>query len=140
MQLPFFFFSLNRCIGSKAKFMPLKLFLLGIKKKHCIIIYHYRQFIFLIYINTFFFKKVLDSGRLKEFDEPHLLLQNRCSYFYQLVEQTGSITELAQAARQAYLHRHQPQTYHSVPDSVKSYLSSYIPTSGFTDLQLISNV
>ena len=93
---------------------------------------------------TYFFilKKVLDSGRLKEFDEPHLLLQNRFSYFSRLVEQTGSMTaaELAQAARQAYLLRHQPQTHRSLSDNVRSYLSSYIPTSGFTDLQLVSNV
>ncbi|XP_078379983.1 ATP-binding cassette sub-family C member 4-like [Oculina patagonica] len=85
---------------------------------------------------------VLDNGRLKEFDEPHLLLLNRFSYFYRLVEQTGSITaaELAQTARQAYLLRHQTHIHHLVPESVRSYLSSYIPTSGFTDLQLVSNV
>ncbi|KAJ7381398.1 Multidrug resistance-associated protein 4, partial [Desmophyllum pertusum] len=85
---------------------------------------------------------VLDSGRLKEFDEPHLLLQNRLSYFSRLVEQTGSIAaaELAQTARQAYILRHRPHTHHLIPDSVRSHLSSYIPVSGFTDLQLVSNV
>ncbi|XP_020629411.1 multidrug resistance-associated protein 4-like isoform X2 [Orbicella faveolata] len=85
---------------------------------------------------------VLDNGRLKEFEEPHLLLHNRFSYFYRLVEQTGAITaaELAQAARQAFLQRHQPQTHHSIPDAVRSHLSSYIPACGFTDLQLVSNV
>ena len=86
--------------------------------------------------------KVLDNGRLKEFEEPHLLLQNRFSYFYRLVEQTGSITaaQLAQAARQAFLQRHRPQTHQSIPDAVRSHLSSYIPACGFTDLQLVSNV
>ena len=86
--------------------------------------------------------KVLDSGRLKEFDEPHLLLQNRWGHFYRLVKQTGSLTSthLAQAARQAFLRRHQPQASYAVPDSSRSYLSSYIPITGFTDLQLESCV
>ncbi|CAH3158723.1 unnamed protein product [Pocillopora meandrina] len=85
---------------------------------------------------------VLDSGRLKEFDEPHLLLQNRWGHFYRLVQQTGSLTSahLAQAARQAFLRRHQPQASYAVPDSSRSYLSSYIPITGFTDLQLESCV
>lgn len=85
---------------------------------------------------------VLDNGRLKEFDEPHLLLQNRWGHFYRLVQHTGSLTsiQLALAARQAFLLRHQPQASYAVPDASRSYLSSYIPISGFTDLQLESCV
>lgn len=94
------------------------------------------------YTSFFMVNKVLDSGRLKEFDEPHLLLQNRWGHFYRLVQQTGSLTSahLAQAARQAFLRRHQPQASYAVPDSSRSYLSSYIPITGFTDLQLESCV
>ena len=85
---------------------------------------------------------MLDNGRLKEFEEPHLLLQNKYSYFYKLVEQTGSISaaQLVEVARKAYEQRHKPQTHESVPDEVRTHLSSYIPVSGFTDLQLVSNL
>ncbi|KAB0402448.1 hypothetical protein E2I00_009205, partial [Balaenoptera physalus] len=43
---------------------------------------------------------VLDSGRLKEYDEPYVLLQNRDSLFYKMVQQLGkaeaaAITETA---------------------------------------------
>jgi len=86
---------------------------------------------------------VLDNGRLREFDEPYLLLQNRLSLFSRLVEQTGFITAaaLTKAARKAYELRHESEnTFDIIPDSVRSHLSSYIPASGFTDLQLVSNV
>uniref|UniRef100_A0A3B4AC76 ABC transporter domain-containing protein n=1 Tax=Periophthalmus magnuspinnatus TaxID=409849 RepID=A0A3B4AC76_9GOBI len=32
---------------------------------------------------------VLDAGRIQEYDEPHVLLQNRHSLLYQMVQQTG---------------------------------------------------
>ena len=31
----------------------------------------------------------MDSGRLKEYDEPYVLLQNRDSLFYKMVQQLG---------------------------------------------------
>lgn len=48
--------------------------------------------------------KVLDEGRLVEFDEPYILLQNKTSLFTQLVEQTNQSTaaSLYEVARQAY--------------------------------------
>lgn len=33
--------------------------------------------------------QVLDSGRLKEYDEPYVLLQNKESLFYKMVQQLG---------------------------------------------------
>ncbi|XP_031561855.1 multidrug resistance-associated protein 4-like [Actinia tenebrosa] len=59
---------------------------------------------------------VLDEGRLVEFDEPHLLLQNPKGVFTQLVEQTGkrSIDVLCESARQAYELRHDEPT--NTPD------------------------
>lgn len=34
-------------------------------------------------------EQVLDSGRLKEYDEPYVLLQNEESLFYKMVQQLG---------------------------------------------------
>lgn len=34
-------------------------------------------------------QQVLDSGRLKEYDEPYILLQNEESQFYKMVQQLG---------------------------------------------------
>ncbi|XP_057563578.1 ATP-binding cassette sub-family C member 4 isoform X2 [Hippopotamus amphibius kiboko] len=47
---------------------------------------------------------VLDSGRLKEYDEPYVLLQNRDSLFYKMVQQLGkaeaaALTETAKQKR-----------------------------------------
>lgn len=44
--------------------------------------------------------QVLDSGRLKEYDEPYILLQEKESLFYKMVQQVGkteaaSLTETA---------------------------------------------
>ncbi|CAH3029808.1 unnamed protein product [Porites evermanni] len=86
---------------------------------------------------------VLDNGQLKEFEEPHLLLLNRLSFFSRLVEKTGTINalQLRKAARKAYELRHDSEnTLDIIPDSVRSFLSSYIPVSGYTDLQLVSYV
>lgn len=33
--------------------------------------------------------QVLDAGRIQEYDEPYVLLQNQDGLFYQMVQQTG---------------------------------------------------
>lgn len=33
--------------------------------------------------------QVLDAGRIREYDEPYVLLQNQDGLFYQMVQQTG---------------------------------------------------
>lgn len=53
--------------------------------------------------------KVLDEGRLVEFDEPYLLLQKKNSIFTQMVEQTNAnaAAGLYEVARRAYKLRHE---------------------------------
>ena len=53
--------------------------------------------------------QVLDEGKVIEFDEPYLLLQNPESLFYQMVEHTGksSAAKLNEVARQTYELRHE---------------------------------
>ncbi|XP_053311343.1 ATP-binding cassette sub-family C member 4 [Spea bombifrons] len=50
---------------------------------------------------------VLDSGRVKEYDAPHILLQNKESLFYGMVQQVGKAeaAALAHAAKEAYLNK-----------------------------------
>uniref|UniRef100_A0AAY4E2R3 Multidrug resistance-associated protein 4 n=1 Tax=Denticeps clupeoides TaxID=299321 RepID=A0AAY4E2R3_9TELE len=48
---------------------------------------------------------VLDAGRIHEYDEPYVLLQNQDSMFYQMVKQTGKAEAafLLQTAKQVFL-------------------------------------
>lgn len=48
--------------------------------------------------------QVLDHGRVKEFDHPHILLQDKAGLFYAMVEHTGrqSAERLASIARHCY--------------------------------------
>ncbi|KAJ0005574.1 hypothetical protein NQD34_015468 [Periophthalmus magnuspinnatus] len=50
---------------------------------------------------------VLDAGRIQEYDEPHVLLQNRHSLLYQMVQQTGraGATALLHTAEQVYMNK-----------------------------------
>ncbi|XP_077153270.1 ATP-binding cassette sub-family C member 4 isoform X1 [Ranitomeya variabilis] len=50
---------------------------------------------------------VLDSGRVKEYDEPFNLLQNKESLFYKMVQQVGKAeaSSLTETAKQVYLTR-----------------------------------
>ncbi|XP_072478211.1 ATP-binding cassette sub-family C member 4 isoform X1 [Notamacropus eugenii] len=54
---------------------------------------------------------VLEAGRLKEYDEPYILLQNRESLFYKMVQQTGKTeaTILTETAKQVYFRRNYPE-------------------------------
>ncbi|XP_006879633.1 PREDICTED: multidrug resistance-associated protein 4 [Elephantulus edwardii] len=54
---------------------------------------------------------VLDSGRLKEYDEPYVLLQNRESLFYKMVQQLGKAeaAALTETAKQVYFKRNYPE-------------------------------
>ncbi|XP_036312186.1 ATP-binding cassette sub-family C member 4 isoform X2 [Pipistrellus kuhlii] len=53
---------------------------------------------------------VLDSGRLKEYDEPYVLLQNKDSLFYKMVQQLGKAeaAALTETAKQVYFKRNYP--------------------------------
>uniref|UniRef100_A0A452VN21 ATP binding cassette subfamily C member 4 n=1 Tax=Ursus maritimus TaxID=29073 RepID=A0A452VN21_URSMA len=58
---------------------------------------------------------VLDSGRLKEYDEPYVLLQNEESLFYKMVQQLGKAeaAALTETAKQVYFKRNYPDITHS---------------------------
>uniref|UniRef100_G5E701 Multidrug resistance-associated protein 4 n=1 Tax=Loxodonta africana TaxID=9785 RepID=G5E701_LOXAF len=58
---------------------------------------------------------VLDSGRLKEYDEPYVLLQNRESLFYKMVQQLGKAeaAALTETAKQVYFKRNYPDITHN---------------------------
>lgn len=53
---------------------------------------------------------VLDSGRLKEYDEPYVLLQDKESLFYKMVQQLGKAeaAALTETAKQVYFQRNYP--------------------------------
>lgn len=50
---------------------------------------------------------VLDAGRIQEYDEPYILLQNQDGLFYQMVQQTGKAeaASLLQTAKQVHANR-----------------------------------
>ncbi|XP_054831012.1 ATP-binding cassette sub-family C member 4 [Eublepharis macularius] len=54
---------------------------------------------------------VLDSGRLKEFDEPYILLQETESLFYKMVQQVGKAeaASLMETAKQVYFKKNYPE-------------------------------
>ncbi|GAB5566426.1 ATP-binding cassette sub-family C member 4 isoform X2 [Prionailurus iriomotensis] len=58
---------------------------------------------------------VLDSGRLKEYDEPYVLLQNEESLFYKMVQQLGQAeaAALIETAKQVYFRRNYPDLTHN---------------------------
>lgn len=55
---------------------------------------------------------MLDAGRLIEFDEPHVLIQQPLGTFRKLVKQTGPqmARQLCNAAEDAYNRKHGVQT------------------------------
>ncbi|XP_028627445.1 multidrug resistance-associated protein 4 [Grammomys surdaster] len=60
---------------------------------------------------------VLDSGRLREYDEPYVLLQNPESLFYKMVQQLGKgeAAALTETAKQVYFRRNYPDITFSSP-------------------------
>ena len=60
---------------------------------------------------------VLDSGRLKEYDEPYVLLQNPESLFYKMVQQLGKGEAAAptETAKQVYFRRNYPDITFTSP-------------------------
>ncbi|XP_054442451.1 ATP-binding cassette sub-family C member 4 isoform X2 [Pteronotus mesoamericanus] len=60
---------------------------------------------------------VLDSGRLKEYDEPYVLLQNKESLFYKMVQQLGKAeaAALTETAKQVYFKRNYPDITQNGP-------------------------
>ncbi|XP_063809091.1 ATP-binding cassette sub-family C member 4 [Pseudophryne corroboree] len=67
---------------------------------------------------------VLDSGRVKEYDEPHNLLQNKESLFFKMVQQVGraEATALANTAKQVYLNRNQQASKHTKADTSEPFI------------------
>ncbi|CAH2223667.1 multidrug resistance-associated 4 [Pelobates cultripes] len=55
---------------------------------------------------------VLDSGRVKEYDEPYILLENKESLFYKMVQQVGKAeaAALTQVAKEIYLNKNQQRS------------------------------
>ncbi|XP_067113164.1 ATP-binding cassette sub-family C member 4-like [Osmerus mordax] len=53
---------------------------------------------------------VLDAGRIQEYEEPYVLLQNQDGAFYQMVQQTGraEAASLLHAAKQVYMSKGRP--------------------------------
>uniref|UniRef100_A0A4W4ELH5 Cystic fibrosis transmembrane conductance regulator n=1 Tax=Electrophorus electricus TaxID=8005 RepID=A0A4W4ELH5_ELEEL len=67
---------------------------------------------------------VLDAGRIHEYDEPYVLLQNQDGIFYKMVQQTGKAeaASLIQQAKQAYMNRSRPNLTNGLPPSNVSNL------------------
>ncbi|XP_034741526.1 multidrug resistance-associated protein 4-like isoform X2 [Etheostoma cragini] len=61
---------------------------------------------------------VLDAGRIQEYDEPYVLLQNQEGLFYQMVQQTGraEATSLLYAAKQVYMNKKRVTDVHCAKD------------------------
>ncbi|XP_054998160.1 ATP-binding cassette sub-family C member 4 isoform X1 [Sorex araneus] len=58
---------------------------------------------------------VLDAGRLKEYDEPYILLQNKESLFSKMVQQLGKAeaAALMETAKQVYFRKNYPDITHN---------------------------
>uniref|UniRef100_A0A7M4FK98 Multidrug resistance-associated protein 4 n=1 Tax=Crocodylus porosus TaxID=8502 RepID=A0A7M4FK98_CROPO len=76
---------------------------------------------------------VLDAGRLKEYDEPYILLQERESLFYKMVQQVGKAEAAAlfETAERVYFSKNYPEVIQngqvvadSSPDSSSGFIIS----------------
>ncbi|KAL7891061.1 hypothetical protein AOLI_G00005370 [Acnodon oligacanthus] len=67
---------------------------------------------------------VLDAGRIHDYDEPHVLLQNQDGIFYKMVQQTGKAeaASLKQLAKQAYMNRSRPNLSSGLTSSKEASL------------------
>lgn len=61
---------------------------------------------------------VLDAGRIQEYDEPYVLLQNQEGVFYQTVQQTGKAeaASLLHAAKQVHMNKSHPNVINGLTD------------------------
>ncbi|XP_053354043.1 multidrug resistance-associated protein 4 isoform X1 [Clarias gariepinus] len=67
---------------------------------------------------------VLSAGSIHEFDEPHVLLQDKDGIFYKMVQQTGKAeaASLIQMAKEAYKNSRQPKLNTGVTSSKETTL------------------
>ncbi|XP_017568412.1 multidrug resistance-associated protein 4 isoform X1 [Pygocentrus nattereri] len=67
---------------------------------------------------------VLDAGRIHDYDEPHVLLQNQDGIFYKMVQQTGKAeaASLKQLAKQAYMNCSRPNLSNGLTSSKEASL------------------
>ncbi|XP_066562799.1 ATP-binding cassette sub-family C member 4 [Amia ocellicauda] len=69
---------------------------------------------------------VLEAGRINEYDEPYVLLQNNDSIFYKMVQQTGKAeaAALLETAKQTYMNRSHPS---AVPNGQTGNTATHTP-------------
>ncbi|XP_077987381.1 ATP-binding cassette sub-family C member 4-like [Glandiceps talaboti] len=84
---------------------------------------------------------VLDEGRVVEFDEPHLLLQNPNGHLYKFVQQMGEgeVNKLHNVAFDTY-HKCHPDAKTLIPEAQLPYLQRFIPTTAAEVLLYESSV
>ena len=72
--------------------------------------------------------QVLQEGKIVEFDEPYILLQDESSLLFKMIEQTGKeeSEHLLTIAQEAYFIRNQPNPAAIIPDSERTELTSNI--------------
>nr|XP_009665672.1 PREDICTED: multidrug resistance-associated protein 4 isoform X2 [Struthio camelus australis] len=72
---------------------------------------------------------VLDAGRLKEYDEPYILLQEKDGLFYKMVQQVGKTeaASLIETAKRVYFSKNYPEV---VQNGQLAMDSSLDPSSG----------
>ncbi|XP_019646601.1 PREDICTED: multidrug resistance-associated protein 4-like isoform X1 [Branchiostoma belcheri] len=86
---------------------------------------------------------VIDEGRIKEFDEAHDLLQREGGLFGKMLDQVGgrAAAELRERAENLYKLRHRnDEIWDQIKDSQRIHLANYLPSSGYTHIQIETNV
>ncbi|XP_066267904.1 ATP-binding cassette sub-family C member 4-like isoform X3 [Branchiostoma lanceolatum] len=86
---------------------------------------------------------VIDEGRIREFDEAHDLLQREGGLFAKMLDQVGgrAAAELREKAENLYKLRHKnDEIWDQIKDSQRIHLANYLPSSGYTHIQIETNV
>ncbi|XP_035692355.1 multidrug resistance-associated protein 4-like isoform X1 [Branchiostoma floridae] len=86
---------------------------------------------------------VIDEGRIREFDEAHDLLQREGGLFANMMDQVGgrAAAELREKAENLYKLRHKnDEIWDQIKDSQRIHLANYLPSSGYTHIQIETSV